>query len=279
MERSGRVHHTAVIDPTARLAEGVTVAPYAIIHAGVEIGPGTKILEHTVLGGPAVIGSNCRIGPGAYVGTPPQHLRYKEDAGNPSYLIIGDNVTIREGARVHRATKPGKENATRIGDRCFLMGAIHVAHDCVLGSDVIMADGALLGGHCAIGSHAFLGGGCTLHQFTRVGRYAIISGNEAISQDVPPFAAARYGRLKGYNAIACRRAGFSREAVNAIRGSYYRMRLNRLTGDAVAAIQRDFPDSREANEIVDFIAASKRGILPSRWRRAVDADLSEVNDE
>jgi UDP-N-acetylglucosamine acyltransferase len=278
MEKSARVHHTAIVDPSAKLAHDVTVAPYVIIHAGVEIGPGTKILEHTVLDGSTVIGSNCRIGPGAYVGMPPQHLRFKDDPGNPSYLIVGDGVTIREGARVHRATKPGKENATRIGDRCFLMGAIHVAHDCVLGSDVIMADGALLGGHCEIGANAFLGGGCTLHQFTRVGRYAIISGNEAISQDVPPFAAARYGRLKGYNAVACKRAGFSREVIGSIRSTYYRLRHHRVIGDALAAIRHDFSGSLEAIEIVDFIAASKRGIMPSRWRTAVQANLSENDD-
>ena len=278
MEKSGGVHHTAVIDPSAKLADDVTVAPYVIIHANVEIGPGTRILEHTVINGSTIIGSNCLIGPGAYVGMPPQHLRFKEDPTNPSYLIIGDGVTIREGSRIHRATRPGKENATRIGDRCFLMGAVHVAHDCVLGSNIIMADAALLGGHCEIGANAFLGGGCTLHQFTRVGRYAIISGNEAISQDVPPFAAARYGRLKGYNAVACKRGGFSRDAINCIRGAYYRLRLHRQTGAAIASIREDYPDCPEATEIADFIAASKRGIMPSRWRTAVQANLSESDD-
>ena len=117
-----------------------------------------------------------------------------------------------------------------------------------------------------------------VHQFVRIGRYAIISGNEAISQDVPPFAAARYGRLKGYNAVACRRAGFSREAINAIRGCFYRLRQSRLMSDAVAAIKRDYPDISEAEELLTFIAGSKRGILPSGWRGTLQANPLEIDE-
>src|SRR5665213_2654542 len=151
MAETASVHATAIVDPGAKLVDDVTVGPYAVIGAGVEIGQGTAILSHTLIEGATIIGRNCRVGPGAFVGRPPQHLRFQEDLSNPTYLIIGDYVTIREGARLHRAYNPGKENATRIGDRCFLMGATHVGHDSVLGPDVIMADGVLLGGHCTIG--------------------------------------------------------------------------------------------------------------------------------
>ena len=278
MADTTRIHPTAIIDAAAKLADDVAVGPYAVIGAGVEIGAGTSILAHTILEGATIIGKSCKIGPGAFVGRPPQHIRFQDDPANPTYLIIGDNVTIREGARIHRAYKPGKEHATRIGDRCFLMGATHVAHDSVLGPDVIMADGVLLGGHCVIGSNVFMGGGSVLHQFGRVGRYAIVSGNEAISQDVPPFAAARYGRLKGYNAVACKRAGFSRETIVVIRGVFLRLRQSRLISDAVNAINRDYPDSPEAQEILKFIAESKRGILPSGWRGTLQPNVLETDE-
>jgi UDP-N-acetylglucosamine acyltransferase len=257
------VHPTAIVDPRVKLAEGATVGAYAVIKGAVSIGAGSAILEHCVLDGPTEIGRGCRIGPAAYVGLGPQHLRYTPDEANPSWLVIGNNVIIREGARIHRATHPGREHATRIGDNCFLMGAIHVAHDCVLENDVIMADGALLGGHCHIAARTFLGGGCTLHQFVPVGRLAIIAGNEAVGHGVPPFAAVRYGRLKGYNAVGCRRAGMGREAIVAIRAAYQRLRDHRTTGAAVAAIRSEVPDLPEVREILDFIASSNRGLLPS----------------
>jgi UDP-N-acetylglucosamine acyltransferase len=257
------VHPTAIVDPRVKLGEGAAVGAYAVIKGDVSIGAGSTILEHCVMDGPTEIGRGCRIGPGAYVGLGPQHLRYTPDEANPTYLVIGDNVIIREGARIHRATHPGREHATRVGDNCFLMGATHVAHDCVLESNVIMADGALMGGHCHIGAGTFLGGGCTLHQFVQIGRLAIIAGNEAVGHGVPPFAAVRYGRLKGYNAVGCRRAGIAREAIVAIRAAYQRLRDHRTTSAALAAIRAEVPDLPQVREIVDFLHASKRGVLPS----------------
>lgn len=261
-QREG-VHPTAIVGPRVKLADGATVGAYAVIKGDVSIGPGSAILEHCVLDGPTLIGAGCRIGPGAYVGLGPQHLRYTPDPENPTYLTVGNNVTIREGGRIHRSITPGLENATRIGDNCFLMGAIHVAHDCVLENDVIMADGALLGGHCHIGAKAFMGGGSTMHQFVRLGRLCIIGGNEAVAKDVPPFGAARYGRLKGYNAVGCRRAGLGRQAITAIRGVYQRLRDHRTTGGLLDAIVSQVPDLPEVREIVQFIRSSQRGILPS----------------
>lgn len=258
-----RIHPTAIIDPRAQLAPDVTVDAYAIIKGPVTIGPGTHIAEHCVVQGATVIGRNCKIGPAAYVGMDPQHLRFVPNEANPTYLIVGDHVTIRESARIHRAFKPGREHATKIGDRCFIMGSAHVAHDCVLSEDVILADAVLLGGHCHIGPKTFMGGGCTIHQFVQIGRLCIVGGNEGIGNDVPPFAAVRYGRLKGYNAVGCRRAGMSREAVTAIRGVYHRLRSNRVTSTAVAAIAAEIPDLPEVREIVDFIKHARRGIVSS----------------
>ena len=176
---------------------------------------------------------------------------------------LAEDVVVREGARLARSTVPGLRHATRIGDDCFIMGAAHVGHDCILEDHVVMADAALLGGHCHIGQRAFLGGGCTVHQFVRVGRLSIIAGNEAISQDLPPYGAVRYGRLKGYNAVGCRRAGIDRAAIHAIRGCYQRLGAHRTTAAALAAIRAELPDLPEVREIVHAIQTARRGILPS----------------
>ena len=266
MENKALVHPTAIIDARARLGSNVTVGAYAVLRGPVTVGPGSIIREHTAIDGPTIIGRNCKIGPAAYLGMDPQHLRFVADEKAPTYLIIGDNVTIRESARLHRASHPGLEHATRIGDNCFLMGAVHVAHDCVVEPDVIMADAVLLGGHCQIGRGAFLGGGCTLHQFVNVGRLAIIAGNEAISQDVPPFSAVRYGRLKGYNAIGCKRFGMDATTITALRACFRRLRFHRTTSAALAAVRAEVRPLPEVREWMEFIETARRGIPPSRTR-------------
>jgi UDP-N-acetylglucosamine acyltransferase len=270
MGTSSGIHPTAIIDPQVQLADGVSVGAYSIIKGPVSIGAGSIIREHCVVEGATVVGRNCKIGPAAYVGMDPQHLRFIPDTSDPTYLVIGDNVTIRESARIHRSTKPGIEHATRLGENCFIMGAAHVGHDCVIEADVILADGVLLGGHCRIGQRTFMGGGCTIHQFVRIGRLCIIGGNEALTQDVPPFGAMRFGRLKGYNAIGCRRAGIDRQTLASIRGVYHRLRNIRTTSAALASIRAELPDSPEIQEIVQFIESSKRGTLSSH-RTARDA--------
>lgn len=272
------IHPTAIIDPRAQLAPDVSVGAYSVIKGSVTVGAGTQVFEHSVLQGATVIGRNCKIGPGAYVGMDPQHLRFVADENAPSWLFVGDDVICREGTRIHRSTKPGREHATTIGDRCFLMGASHVGHDCVLAEDVVLADAVLLGGHCQIGPKSFMGGGATIHQFVKIGRLCIIAGNEGISNDVPPFGAVRYGRLKGYNAVGCRRAGMSRQAIHAIRGVYRRLRSNRVTTTALAAIRGEVSDLAEVKEILDFIDASRRGIVSSHrgFPQASRFDRDEV---
>ncbi len=199
------IHPTAIVDGCAELADGVEVGAYCIIKGKVAIGANTIVHEHSHVHGATIIGEGCKIGPAAFVGLEPQHLRFIADENDPTYLVIGNSVTIREGASIHRATHAGLEHATRLGNRVFAMGGAHVAHDCVIDDDAILANGALLGGHTHIGAKAFLGGGCALHQFTRIGRLAVIGGNEPIAKDVPPFGAVWERRLKGYNAVGCRR--------------------------------------------------------------------------
>ncbi len=265
------IHPTAIIDPLATLADDVVVGPYVIIEGAVTIGVGTVIQSHSFLKGPTRIGARCKVGPAAYIGTAPQHLKIE---GKDAWLVVGDDCLIREGASLHRGTKPGEENATRVGDRCFLMANTHVAHDCVVSADVILANGVLLGGHVTVGPRAFLGGNCAIHQFGRVGRLAVIGGLEAVTRDVPPFAAFRYASLKGYNAIGCKRSGMSRESIHGVRRAYAAMGKHRTMPAAVAAM-RDYESIAEVKEIIDFIATSKRGITPSNKNRESDRTTSK----
>jgi len=255
-----QIHPTALVDRRAELADDVTVGAYCIIKAGVTLGPGTVVQEHSHIHGNATIGKKCSIGPAAYVGLPPQHLKHD---GQNTALVIGDNVIIRETASVHRSINQDIEHATRIGSRCMIMVGAHVGHDCKLADDVMLANAALLGGHCQIGERVFIGGGATLHQFVRVGRLVMVAGNEALSHDIPPFAAARYRGLKGYNAIGCKRAGFPRETLHAIRTAYHCLHTHRALPAAIAAIRAKVPLLPEIQELLDFFASTHRGILPS----------------
>jgi UDP-N-acetylglucosamine acyltransferase len=269
-----QIHPTAIVDRRAELADDVSIGAYSIIKGAVTLGPGTIVHEHSHIHGHSVLGSNCKIGPGAYVGLPPQHLKFD---GENSSLLIGNNVIIRETASVHRAIHPGLENATRVSDRCLIMGGCHVAHDCVVGQDVVMANSALLGGHCHVADRAFIGGGVTLHQFVRVGRLAIIAGNEAISHDVPPFAAVRYRGMKGYNAIGCKRSGMSSETIDAVRSAYHCLHIHRTLPGAVAAIKASVPMLPEIIELLDFLASTHRGVVPSVHARGGFIDPYSAN--
>jgi UDP-N-acetylglucosamine acyltransferase len=256
-----RIHPTAVVDREVELDDGVQIGPYCVLTGRISVGPRTVIHAHSVIQGHALIGADCRIGPAAYVGLDPQHVSF--DARTETSVVIGDKVMIREGASVHRATRPGIEYATRIGRGCFLMGASHAGHDCQVGDGVIMANGVLLGGHVHVGERAFFGGGSAVHQFVQIGRLVIVSGNECVTRDVPPFAAVRYSGIKGYNAVGCRRAGLPREAIHAIRQAYQCLHTTRTTPGVVAAIRALASPAPQVQEILDFIASSKRGIQPS----------------
>jgi UDP-N-acetylglucosamine acyltransferase len=254
------IHPTAIVDRRAELAEDVVVGAYSIIKAGVSIGAGTIVHENCHIHGSTTIGQRCQIGPGAFVGLPPQHIKYD---GSVTQAIIGDDVIIREMVSIHRSFYSDPQRATRVGNRCLLMAGSHVAHDCVVGDDVMMANGATLGGHCVVGTRAFLAGGTMIHQFVRIGRLAIVSGNEAISHDAPPFSAVRYRGLKGYNAVGCKRAGMSRETIHAVRAAFYCLHMNRTLPGAMAAIRKSVPLLPEIQELLDFLASSKRGVLGS----------------
>lgn len=256
------IHPTAIVDPQCELAADVTVGAYAILTGKVTVGAGSVIHPHTIIHGVTHIGERCSIGPAAYVGMDPQHLRYQ---GEPTLLVIGNDVVIRETATIHRSYSPGDDHATRIGDHCYLMASAHVGHDTVLGNHVTMANASMCGGHVTVGERAFLGGGCIFHQFVRVGRLAIVAGNEGLNRDIPPFAAVRFDGLKAYNAIGLRRAGLAQPAIHAIRQAFQRLHSHRNLSAATAAIRAEVDQTAEVKELLEFIATAKRGILPS-WR-------------
>jgi UDP-N-acetylglucosamine acyltransferase len=255
-----RIHPTALVGPEVELADTVEIQAYCIIKGKVRIGEGTVVHESTHVEGDASIGKRCRLGPAAYIGLPPQHTKYN---GEPTRLIMGDDVVVRETSVIHRAFKTGPNDATVIGDRCFLMGQSHIGHDSVVANDVILSGGAMLAGHCRIDERVFVGGGAKVHQFCRVGRLVIIAGNEGISRDVPPFAAVRYGGLKAYNAIGCRRAGLTQPAIHALRQAFYCIHHHRNRIHILEAIRRDVPQTPEVLELLEFMTSTKRGIHPS----------------
>jgi|SRR5579859_5538833 len=250
------VHPTAIVGPDVLLDEGASIGPYCVIEGRVRIGAGTRILSHSILGGITYIGANCRIGPHAVVGIDPQHMAYK---GGETYLVVGDNVTVREFATLHRATKPELENATRVGRGCLIMVGAHVAHDCRLGENVTLANAVQLAGHVTVGDRAFIGGGSVVHQFCRVGRLAMIGGGEALSKDVLPFGAVFRGGHKGYNAVGCRRANLPPQTTRAIRAAFHEFHTQ--TSPLKAAINlRQAGPTPEVLEVIEFIESSKRGI-------------------
>ncbi|THB77357.1 MAG: acyl-ACP--UDP-N-acetylglucosamine O-acyltransferase [Desulfobulbaceae bacterium] len=257
------IHHAAVIDKKAELHSTVTVGPYAVIGPDVKIGPQTKIEPHAVVSGPTTIGANNLIGSFATVGGAPQDLSYK---GEPTELIIGDNNQIREYASIHRGT-PNGNFKTVIGNNNLLMAYIHVAHDCVIGDHVIMANVATLAGHVQVGDRASIGGLVAVHQFCRIGPYSYIGGISGLGLDVPPYVIVAgirdRTRVSGINKVGLRRNGFSRETISKL-DSVFRIIYrspNLLLKDALAMAKDEFSDCQEVIEMIDFFESSKRGVI------------------
>jgi UDP-N-acetylglucosamine acyltransferase len=259
LENAVNIHPTAIVHPNARIAEGVEIGPYAVIGEHVAIGRDTKIASHVLVEGWTTIGERNHIHSFSSIGTPPQDIGYR---GEETYLDIGDDNVIRECATVHRATTK-EDRRTVIGDKNFLMAYSHVAHDCKLGNNIIMANSVALGGHIVIGDHAILGGIVAVHQFVKIGPYAIIGGQSAVSLDIPPYvsAAGNRAQLYGLNLVGLKRKGFSDGAIATLKKAYKVIFRSGLTQDeAIRRALDEFPDSSEVQTLVDFIRASKRGI-------------------
>jgi UDP-N-acetylglucosamine acyltransferase len=273
------VHPTAVISDEAVLPPDVRVGPFAVIEGPVRLGPGCTVGAHAHLRGPLAAGASNDFGTGAVIGGPPQHLGYK---GEPTLVEIGDGNSFREHVTVHRGMPVGAgpgTGTTRIGSRCLFMAGSHVAHDCVVGDDVIFANCAVIGGHVTVGDRAFLSGHSAVHQFCRVGRLALIGGMSASSKDVPPFWTIRnINDVRGLNMIGMRRAGVAPADRAAIRKAFRIIYLTRpalLLSEATARIEAELGSFAAVRELLDFIRTSKRGISGPHHYRADKDDEYE----
>jgi UDP-N-acetylglucosamine acyltransferase len=252
------IHPTAVVHPGAILGEGVSIGPYSVIGERVNIGDGCEIGPHVVIEGNTSIGQGTRISQFASIGAPPQDVSYK---GEDTRVEIGARVNVREYVTIHRGTLRGR-GATIIGDDCYLMTSCHVAHDCILGQGVWMANSAHLGGHIEIGTRAILGGIVAVHQFVRVGEYALVGGVSGVAKDVPPYTLASGSRIYvyGLNEVGLRRNGFSRETIRQLKKAFkIAFRSSLRMEQAVQKICTDMADIPEALRFADFLATSRRG--------------------
>jgi UDP-N-acetylglucosamine acyltransferase len=254
------IHPTAIVDPKAEMARGVEVGPYAVIEKDVLIGEDTRIGPHVVIREGTRIGKRCQVFQFASIGEAPQFLGYK---GEKTFLQIGDQNIMREFVTLHRGTAKGG-GKTVIGDNNYLMAYAHVAHDCQIGNEVIMANGASLGGHIVIESGAIIGGLAAIHQFCRVGAYVIIGGLTGVLLDIPPYTKAQGDRAKlfGLNTIGLRRANFSEETLKALKKAYRIIFRSGLTlAKAMKAVEEDnIFQIPEVQHLHQFIRHSKRGI-------------------
>ena len=253
------VHPTAIIDPAARLGTGVTVEPYAIIDANVEIGSGSVIGSHARIASGARLGNEVKIHQGAVVGTVPQDLKF---GGEDTLLIVGDRTVIREFATLNRGTRARRR--TEVGADCLLMAYTHVAHDCILGDRVILANAVQLGGHVTIGDWAILGGGVVVHQFTQIGEHAMVGGGFRVTQDVPPFAVVGGypARIISVNRIGLERRGFTADQVKALTHAFrilFRSGLNRT--QAIEKLKSEGARTSEIEHLLGFFAKSERGVM------------------
>jgi UDP-N-acetylglucosamine acyltransferase len=250
----------AIVDSHAELADDVTVGPYSVIGADVKIGAGTIIGSHVVIKGPTSIGKQNRIYQFTSIGEDPQDKKYAEEI---TRLEIGDRNTIREFTSMHRGTQ--QDNCvTKIGDDNLFMAYTHVAHDCIIGNNVIMANGASLAGHVHLNNNAILGGFTLVHQFTQVGQYSFAAMGSAITQDIPPFimVGGKPTRPHGINSVGMERNGISTEDIRLIRNAYkiiYKMNL-RLE-DAIEKMEDMASDSKQLTDMISFLRNVSRGIL------------------
>ena len=253
------IHPTAIIQPGAKLADNVSVGPYSVIGEHVVIGSGTTIASHVVIEGWTEIGADNRIFQFSSIGADPQDLKY---AGQKTYLKIGDRNRIREFTTLNRGTAEGG-GLTTVGNDNLFMAYSHVAHDCIVHNQAVLANGATLAGHVEVGSAAILGGLVAVHQFCRIGCHTMISGGSMVNQDIPPYTIAQGDRAKtvGLNLIGLKRCGFPEGTIRGIKKAYrlvFRSGLN-LEG-ALQKIDEDIERTPELDQFVNFIKDSQRGI-------------------
>jgi UDP-N-acetylglucosamine acyltransferase len=254
-----QIHSTAIVDTAAELGAGTIVGPYCVVGANVVVGENCWLQHHVTLCGPTRAGSRNKFFAYCSIGQQTQDLKYK---GEPTCLEIGDENTFREFVTVNRSTT--SEGKTRIGSRGNFLAYSHIGHDCQVGNEVVFSNNGTLAGHVQVGDNAVMGGLTAVHQFCRIGRFAITGGCSKIVQDVPPFMIAdgNPAEIRGVNLVGLERKGFSPESVKWIKEAFrliYRSKYN--TRQALDAIRKELPQNGEIAQLVEFIEQSERGII------------------
>ncbi|MGQ9371399.1 acyl-ACP--UDP-N-acetylglucosamine O-acyltransferase [Azospirillum sp. A39] len=263
------IHPSAIVDPAARLGDGVVVGPFCTVGADVTLGDRVRLVSHVAVAGRTSVGEGTVVYPFASIGQPPQDLKYR---GEPSELIVGRFNQIRESVTMNTGTEGGGM-VTRVGDHGLFMVGAHVAHDCIVGDHVIMANNATLGGHVVLGDYAILGGLSAVHQFVRIGPHAMIGGMSGVENDVIPYGLVmgERARLAGLNLVGLERRGFAKEEVRALRGAY--RTLFGSNADTFAGrldeVVREYGDAALVAQMLEFIRAkSSRPLLQPRHEGA-----------
>jgi len=255
------VHPAAIVDPGAAIAETADIGPYCVVGPEVSIGGGTRLMAHVYVEGPTLIGEDNLFFPYSTVGVASQDLKYK---GERAETRIGNRNRIREFVTIHRGTEGGGL-VTAIGDDNLLMAYVHVAHDVRIGNRVVLANGVTVGGHVTVGDWAVIGAFTGLHQFCRVGRHAMIGGYSVVTQDVLPFSTTvsdRPIKVFGANKTGLERREFSAETIDSLQKSFRLLTRSGLnTSQAIERIRAEVPPCPEVEEVIEFIAASRRGVV------------------
>lgn len=258
---SAEIHSTAIIGKNVELGEGVDIKPYAVIEDNVKLGDNVSIGSHALIGSNTSIGDGTTIFNGASVGTIAQDLKYK---GEETTLNIGKNTIIREFCTINKGTV--ENGSTEIGDNCALLAYCHVAHDCIIGNNVIISNSLSMAGHVKVGDFVVIGGEVGIHQFCKIGSYSMLGARCGIIKDVVPFSLCGKGeagieRIVGINKVGLERRGFDESRRRVIKNAYKTLfRENLTVKDAVDVLKKEYPDNTDVNELIEFVENSERGL-------------------
>lgn len=254
------IHETAIVSPNARIGAECHIGAFSIVGEQVVLGDNVRLESHVVIGGKTSVGNESRIYPFVSIGLAPQDLKY---AGEPTATEIGKRNQIREFVTIHRGTAGGG-GVTRIGDDNLLMAQVHIAHDCLIGNEVIMANAATLAGHVEIADRANVGAYSGIHQFCRVGLEAFVGGYSVVVKDAPPFAIIQgnHARCFGLNRLGMRRRGYAKDTIEKLHHAFHLLLSAKLnTTQAVKKIRNEISGCKEVDLLVNFIETSKRGVV------------------
>ena len=249
----------AYVSPDAQIGKDVEIGPFAVIHSNVIIGDGCRIGSNATICEFTQLGKNCQVFPSAVIGAIPQDLKFK---GEESWAIIGDNCVLREFVTIHRGT--ASRGKTVVGNDNLIMAYCHIAHDCILGNNIIMSNVTQLAGEVEIDDYAIIGGGTLVHQFSHIGSHVMIQGGSKVNKDIPPFAVVAREPIAfcGINSVGLNRRGFTPEQIHTIQEVYRLLYNNGMnTTQALAHIEATMPQTAERDTIVDFVRKSSRGIV------------------